>query len=77
MNEFKKGLIKLYLTWFNDWTSVPSFADYYGLDLYDAHALIKLGRQYNEELATANKFRRQREEQEKKMLLEKIKGTKC
>lgn len=40
----REHLIKTYLDWVNNYLTVETFADHYGLQLADAEALIKVCR---------------------------------
>ena len=37
----------LYLSWFNDFCTAERFAEYYGLSIYTARRIIRLGRKTN------------------------------
>ena len=44
-------LADLYLEWWNDWLTVERFAEYHGVTVADATALISMGREYQEQRA--------------------------
>ena len=44
-------LADLYLEWWNDWLTVDRFAEYHGVTVADATALISMGREYHEQRA--------------------------
>lgn len=52
MSPYKIVLADLYLTWFNDFLTVPAFASYLETSEENAQAIIDLGRQYHEERAS-------------------------
>ena len=45
-------LADLYLEWWNDWLTLERFAEYHGLSVGDAEALINMGRQYHNQRAS-------------------------
>ena len=44
-------LADLYLEWWNDWLTLERFAEYHGVSVDDAEALINMGRQYHDQRA--------------------------
>lgn len=42
-------LADLYLEWWNDWLTIERFAEYHGVTVADATALISMGREYHEQ----------------------------
>jgi hypothetical protein len=44
-------LADLYLEWWNDWLTLERFAEYQGVSVDDAEALINMGRQYHDQRA--------------------------
>ena len=45
-------LADLYLEWWNDWLTLERFAEYQGVSVDDAEALINMGRQYHNQRAS-------------------------
>jgi len=43
-----EAIIKMYLDYVNNFLTVSSFAEWYGLDEEDANIIIDMGRKYNE-----------------------------
>ena len=46
--NIREELVAVYDDWMNNFITVPAFADYYGLDVKDAQAVIDLGRKLKE-----------------------------
>lgn len=44
-------LADLYLEWWNDWLTLERFAEFHGVSVDDAEALINMGRQYHNQRA--------------------------
>ena len=44
-------LADLYLEWWNDWLTIERFAEFHGVSVSDATALINMGREYHDQRA--------------------------
>jgi hypothetical protein len=48
MHNNMEQVIEMYLNYVNKFITVDKFAEWYGLDVEDAHTIIEMGRKYNE-----------------------------
>jgi hypothetical protein len=49
------AIIEIYLDWVNNFISLDKFAEHYGLNEIDAHYIVDLGRELNEQRAEDKK----------------------
>ena len=55
LDKTDKEIINLYLDYVNNFLTLKAFADYYSMDEIDAHYVIELGRNLNNNLAKNKK----------------------